>query len=129
MKKVNGLLLSLLCISSISGLTSCTTAEDIVSEVKASLVFPNLTSGIKKGFDVYNEIDNVEISYESANPELLYFNEENTKCIVNVLDPGSSEKITSTSFNTFIALKVISSKLPIGVGIKYNVGFLSINDF
>ena len=77
MKKVNGLLLSLLCISSISGLTSCTTAEDIVSEVKASLVFPNLTSGIKKGFDVYNEIDNVEISYESANPELLYFNEEN----------------------------------------------------
>ena len=95
MKKVNGLLLSLLCISSISGLTSCTTAEDIVSEVKASLVFPNLTSGIKKGFDVYNEIDNVEISYESANPKLLYFNEENTKCIVNVLDPGSSQQITS----------------------------------
>ena len=32
----------------------------------------------------------------------------------------SSARITSTSFSTLMALKVMSSRFPIGVGTKYN---------
>ena len=101
MKKTNALLLGLLCVSAVTGLSSCgeeplyASDEERVAAVKASLVFPNLTTGIKIGFEVYDKIDDVAISYESEDKDLLYFNEENTKCIVNVLDPGSSQKITS----------------------------------
>ena len=110
MKKVNGLLLSLLCISSISGLASCTTAEDIVSEVKASIVFQNLTAGLKLDFEVFNEIDEVAISYESANPEVLYFNEENTMCYVNAPKSGSNEILTSFTA-TFNYKNITDTKL------------------
>ena len=37
----------------------------------------------------------------------------------------SSDKTTSAVFKTFIALKVMSSKFPIGVGTKYKDGLLS----
>ena len=39
------------------------------------------------------------------------------------------ERVDETFFNTSTLLKVISSKLPIGVGTRYNVDVLSKFDF
>ena len=77
MKKTNALLLGLLCVSAVAGLSSCgeeplyASDEERVAAVKASLVFPNLTTGIKIGFEVYNKIDDVAISYESENKDFI----------------------------------------------------------
>ena len=119
MKKVNGLLLSLLCISAVAGLSSCgeeplyASDEERVAAVKASLVFPNLTTGIKIGFEVYNKIDDVAISYKSEDKDLLYFNEENTMCYVNApeLDPENANQIQLTSFTaTFTYNDLVDTK-------------------
>ena len=119
MKKTNALLLGLLCVSAVAGLSSCgeeplyASDEERVAAVKASLVFPNLTTGIKIGFEVYNKIDDVAISYESANKDLLYFNEENTMCYVNApeLDPENANQIQLTSFTaTFTYNDLVDTK-------------------
>ncbi|MGM9858517.1 MAG: hypothetical protein ACI311_04620 [Bacilli bacterium] len=113
MKKVNCLLLGLLSISAVAGLSSCEerlSDEELVASVKASLVFPNLTSGVKFDFEVYNEIDEVSITYESSNPEVLSFNDENTMCYVNAPEAGSSEILTSFTA-TFNYKDVTDTKL------------------
>ena len=119
MKKTNALLLGLLCVSAVAGLSSCgeeplyASDEERVAAVKASLVFPNLTTGIKIGFEVYNKIDDVAISYESENKDLLYFNEENTMCYVNApeLDPENANQIKLTSFTaTFTYNDLVDKK-------------------
>ena len=119
MKKTNALLLGLLCVSAVAGLSSCgeeplyASDEERVAAVKASLVFPNLTTGVKIGFEVYNKIDDVAISYESENKDLLYFNEENTMCYVNapLIDPENANQIQLTSFTaTFTYNDIVDTK-------------------
>ena len=52
----------------------------------------------------------------SKSTDKIMNDEENNFLVVRV----SSAKTKSTSFNTWIPLKVISSRLPIGVGIRNN---------
>ena len=46
------------------GATACkekVNPQELVDDVYASLIYPNLTNGIKANFELYNEIDGVKM--------------------------------------------------------------------
>ena len=98
MKTTKKLLLGLFCVSAVAGLASCEpkiSDEEHLAAVKASLVFPSLTEGIRTDFEIYPEIDGVTITYASANEDLLSFNEDFTLCTVKAQHLENSMELTS----------------------------------
>ena len=80
------------------GATACkekVNPQELVDDVYASLIYPNLTNGIKANFELYNEIDGVKISYVSADPTLLEISKNNDLAIVDTHQTEQSKEYES----------------------------------
>lgn len=74
MKKFKILTLSTVALLAMGSVVGCggkkddkDSPEEILASAKAALVFPNLTTGVKASFDLYDTLDGVSITYSIAN--------------------------------------------------------------
>ncbi len=116
------------------GATACkekVNPQELVDDVYASLIYPNLTNGIKANFELYNEIDGVKISYVSADPTLLEISKNNDLAIVHCPAIGSTEdgKGAITSFTATLKYEDVTKDKQFRVRILEKGAVVSVEEF